>query len=166
MVAQGQVFRPNNTDNALSLRAEGDGWTVNVKNIACSTVTGNREMLEEAEAHFCDDLVKTLGDLLAKEVEMDVMRLLCDNGFFCKLGVKSVFDFFHLFPKPEDITGVCHDMFQSIQNACPDGGGVADTEVIVGNNVEPGLLEFSYQLANSECVPDATHTCYDRTIPE
>lgn len=166
MVEEGQVFRPNITDLGVMTLGEDDSWTVTLKNVACSTVTGNQELLDEAEQHFCDDFVKSAGSLLAKELELDVTRLLCDNGTFCKLGVKSVFDFFHLFPTPDDIANACHDMFQAIQNACPGGGGVADTEVTLENGAkQSGQLEFSYTLGNGpECKEDATHQCYDREL--
>lgn len=167
MVDEGQVYRPNTTDLHVMKIASDEGWTVTIKNVACSTVTGNRELLERAEGHFCDNFIKPAGNMMAKEMELDVMRLLCDNGTFCKLGVKSVFDFLGLFPGANDIADCCHDMFDALQNACPDGGGVADTEVVMSSGeVELGQLEFSYLLGNGpECMADATHECFDQDIP-
>ncbi|KAL4721771.1 hypothetical protein ACLX1H_011265 [Fusarium chlamydosporum] len=166
MVEKGQLYRPNITSTGLiQVREDGKGWKVTLKNVACSTVTGNKDLLERAEAHFCDDFIKNAGNIMAREMELDVTRLLCDNGIFCKLGVKSVFDFFHLFPTADDIAGVCHDMFNAVQNACPDGGGVADTEVTYNGAAEVGQLEFSYTLGNgNECKEDPTHQCFDRDI--
>lgn len=165
MVEEGQVFRPNITESGVITFANDDGWTVTVKNVACSTVTGNKELLDRAEDHFCDNFVKNAGSMMAQEMELDVTRLLCDNGTFCKLGVKSVFDFLGLFPTADDIANACHDMFQALQNACPDGG-VADTEVTLSDGAaETGQLEFSYLLGNGpECQEDPTHECFDRDI--
>ncbi|KAF4980505.1 hypothetical protein FZEAL_3493 [Fusarium zealandicum] len=167
MVEQGHLFRPKVTDSSVMLArdGEGNGWKVTLKNVACSTVTGSKDLLERAEGHFCDDFIKNAGNMMAREMELDVTRLLCDNGTFCKLGVKSVFDFFHLFPTADDIANVCHDMFNAIQDVCPDGGGVADTEVTTSNGAaELGQLEFSYTLGNGECQQDPTHQCFDRDI--
>lgn len=166
MVAEGHLFRPKTTElSVFSGRDENGGWLVTVKNVACSTVTGSGDLLERAEGHFCDGFIKNAGDAMAREMELDVMRLICDNGTFCKLGVKSVFDFFRLFPTADDISGVCHDMFNAIQDACPAGGGVADTEVTFNGQAELGQLEFSYSLSNGDgCVPDATHECFDKDV--
>ena len=165
MVMQGQLYRPNMTETGIIMASE-DSWKVTIKNVACSTITGNKELLDDAEEHFCDNFIKTAGSLMAKEMELDVMRLVCNQGKICQLGVKSVFDFFGLFPSGDDIAGVCHDMFGALQNACPGGGGVADTEVVLSNGAaELGQLEFSYTLANDhECREDATHECFDRQI--
>lgn len=165
MVEEGHLFRPNITGAGVML-ARDNGWKVTLKNVACSTVTGNKDLLERAEGHFCDDFIKNAGNMMARDMELDVVRLICDNGTFCKLGIKSVFDFFHLFPTADDVANVCHDMFNAIQDACPDGGGVADTEVRLSNGAaETGQLEFTYTLSNNnECQEDLTHECFDRDI--
>ncbi|KAM0339108.1 hypothetical protein ACHAPU_011061 [Fusarium lateritium] len=166
MVGEGHLYRPNITDSSLMLARDGGQWKVTLKNVACSTVTGSKDLLDKAEDHFCDGFIKNAGNMMARDMEMDVTRLLCDNGTFCKLGLKSVFDFFHLWPSADDIAGVCHDMFQAVQDACPNGGGVADTEVTASSGqVESGQVEFSYTLGNNnECHEDATHECFDRDI--
>ncbi|KAI6756901.1 hypothetical protein HG530_011499 [Fusarium avenaceum] len=166
MVEEGHLFRPNITDSSVIIARDGGKWKVTLKNVACSTVTGSKDLLDRAEAHFCDDFIKNAGNMMARDMEMDVTRLICDNGTFCRLGLKSVFDFFHLFPTADDIAGVCHEMFNAVQNACPDGGGVADTEVTGGSGeTESGQLEFSYTLGNDgECQEDPTHQCFDKDV--
>lgn len=166
MVEEGRLFRPETTDIVV-VAARDDSWSVKLKDVACSTVTGSKEMLEKVETHFCDKFIRGVSDTMAREMGVDVTRLVCDNGTFCKLGVNTVFDFFNIFQNGDDIVTICHELFDGIYNACPGGGGIADAEVTTSSGaVQNGQVESSYSLNNGgDCQPDAAHNCFDQDIP-
>lgn len=168
MVREGHLSRPSGGENgALIVRDDTNGWTVTLKNVGCSTITGRQDLLERAESHFCDKFIKNAESLLARKMELDVTRLLCDGGTFCKLGLKTVFEFFGWYETPEDMTKICHEIFDAVHKACPGGGGVAQGEVRTSDGgLHPVEVENAYSLNNGGgCQQGATHECFDRDVP-
>ena len=169
MLQSGQLIAPDTEEFALIPADDnGEDWLVSLRNIGCSTLSGGKDLLDRAEHHFCDEFVQRAEKVLAKQMELDVTRQLCDNGKFCKLGLRAFFDMFEVFQEPKEFTTICHEMFDSLQTACPGGGGVAEAEVTIGDKrtVYYGRIESAYSLNTGfKCRNDLTHECFDRDIP-
>ncbi|RYO88288.1 hypothetical protein DL766_008443 [Monosporascus sp. MC13-8B] len=166
MVEEGHLYYPNITDDTLMF-SRSDSWYVKLKHVGCSTISGNPDFIAKTQTHFCS-FVQKAEQIKALEMETEVMTLLCDDHRFCKLAVRAAFDFFNVFKDVDDVTKLCHEMFDALNQACPNGGGVADTEVgdNSGGNPYNGQLESSFSLDNGEtCQQSATHECFDGSVP-
>ena len=173
MVEDGHLLRPSDTDVSFIHRGEvigrgdKDGWTVKLKHVACSTISGNGDLLERAESHFCDKFTKNAEEMMAKQLELDVTEIICKDGPFCKLGLRTVFDLFGWFQEPDDMTKICHEAFDAVRNACPGGGGIAEAEVVLKSGESTtGLVQSSYSLDDSmHCQEGKTQECFVKDIP-
>ncbi|KAH6645378.1 hypothetical protein BKA67DRAFT_664462 [Truncatella angustata] len=168
MIDEGHLYPSNVTsDGLIFLRDENESWTVKLKNVACNRIHGSRDTLMKAQSHFCG-WVQKIEQIKAKEMEEDVTNVLCDDGVICRLGVRTAFDFLKVFPdNVQDITNACNEMFDQLHLACPDGGGVADTEVTdkQGNTKESGKVEASFSHNNvGECNPSQTRQCHEHEL--
>jgi hypothetical protein len=162
MIRDGHLYSPNIT----ALLARQDGWGIKLKNVGCAQVTGNRDLVNDVHDHFCE-FVKKAEQLSAMEMATDVARNICNDHRICKLAVSATFNFFGLFKDVDDVTKLCHEMFDALDAACPDGG-VAEAEVSdpIDGHTETGHLESAYALEDSStCNPSATQECFDKTIP-
>ncbi|KAI0121361.1 hypothetical protein BJ170DRAFT_714660 [Xylariales sp. AK1849] len=167
MIEEGHLYHPNVTGDGMMF-ARSDSWYVKLKNVGCNTVTGNRDLVDKTQTHFCS-FVKQAEQLAAMEMETDVTNVLCNTHSFCKLGVRFVFDTFNIFKEVDDVTKLCNEMYDELNKACPDGG-VADAEVGKNNGARgesyAGQLESSFNLDdNSSCQESATHECFDGSVP-
>lgn len=166
MVAEGRLYRPNATEvGALEVRS-GEWW-IRAKNVGCAVVAGNRDSVHKTQEHFCD-FVQRAENMYAKQLETDVANMVCEDSKVCKLGLRGVFDYFSLFKGASDVTAMCHDMFDVVNQACPDGG-VADMEV--GNDADgsqhEGQLESAYTDEDPQsCQSSDTTECYYNNPPE
>ncbi|KAK7740845.1 hypothetical protein SLS62_010990 [Diatrype stigma] len=173
MVTQGHLVYPSTNltaaDGSLMVYArDGSGWYVKLKNVGCATIDGNHDLVGKAQEHFCG-FVQRAEQIKALEMETDVTRIICNDHKICRLGVRAAFDFFGVFKDVDDFTQLCHEMFDAINNACPGGGGVADTEVGAnsGGDSYSGQLESAYALDDGSftCEQGATRECFDRDVP-
>ncbi|KAK9783762.1 putative Saposin B-type domain-containing protein [Seiridium cardinale] len=165
MVDEGHLFYPNVTGDGLML-ARSDSWYVKLKDVGCGQITGNRDLVSKTQTHFCG-FVQKAEKLLSTQMETDVNTILCDDHRVCKLAVRAAFDFFNVFKNVDDVTNLCHEMFDALNKACP-GGGVASAEVGDNNGgaTYNGQLESSFALEDSStCQQSATHECFQSTVP-
>ncbi|KAI0129028.1 hypothetical protein BJ170DRAFT_682808 [Xylariales sp. AK1849] len=164
MVDQGHLYQPNISDSLLLARS--DSWSVKLKNVACTTVHGNRDVFASTQKNFCG-WVQAAEEYKAKQMEEEVTHTLCADGQICRMFIRTVFNQFSLFQNVDDVTKLCNQMFDSLNEACPDGGGVADVEV--GDNhggaKYGGKVEASFSADNGEsCQSSETHRCYDHHV--
>ncbi|EMR61785.1 hypothetical protein UCREL1_11283 [Eutypa lata UCREL1] len=162
MVEEGHLYRPNVTDDGLIL-GRSTNWSIKLKSVACATIAGNRDLMAKTQEHFCN-FVQTAEQIYAQQMETDVKNNLCDH-LVCRLSLRALFDFFNVFKDVDDGKQFCHELFNAMNNACPDGG-VADTELDNGAEVQSGQLQSSYDLENGQpCDQDATHECFNGSPP-
>ena len=155
-----RALSPNSTLSIDARDGGNGGWTARLFNVGCTKEHGNQNILERAEDSFCG-WVAAAEDIAVKNKEQEMNHNLCSNGLICSLFLKTTLNFFFP-PNPKNNIGqMCHDVFNRLRDACPDGGGVADAEVtLASGETAKGRVEASFSPDDGKkCVPRLWHRC-------
>ena len=165
MVENADLYRPRDTsprprtDVAIYTR-DGKSWSATIKNTVCATVHGNSNIFQRAEDHFCG-WVTSAEKIWVQSKEQELQRLLCVDGRLCRMFIKMTLDF--AFPENEkkSLGQMCHSGFDTLRHDCPDGGGVAEAQVVTpSGETHGGRIEASFNHDTQEpCHPSDSKQC-------
>ncbi|KAI4859015.1 hypothetical protein F4820DRAFT_467446 [Hypoxylon rubiginosum] len=160
MIDEGHLLPAAANDSLLVVRE--DSWSTKLKNVGCNKVVGNRELVHSTQEHFCG-FVQKAEKLKAQVMKDEVTNILCPNGSICTLGLQASFNFFNVYQvdKVDDFFKMCNEMFDSLNNACPNTGGVAEASLLKnGKEVEKGKIEATWTQEDGHCTPSKTTECH------
>ncbi|KAI1762954.1 hypothetical protein GGR53DRAFT_532011 [Hypoxylon sp. FL1150] len=141
MIDEGHLQPAARTDSLLVVR-EGKSWSARLKNVACSEVIENRELVESTQEHFCN-FVQGAEKIKAPDDAGRSDQRACVHGFH----------------------KLCNDMFDNLNDGCPNTGGVAEASLAKnGKEVEKGKVEAFWANQDGDCTPTKTISCHEHSV--
>ncbi|OTA53279.1 hypothetical protein K449DRAFT_426779 [Hypoxylon sp. EC38] len=157
-VADGELYWANNTDieQAITRDLQDRGVTATIVNAACSVITGDQAVFEEAKEVWCD-WAQEIKDLSIREAQAYTTDAIC-GGERCRLFMDITWRERGVY-KSQPFKKACHNIFDSIYKRCL-GGGTAEIKMNDGGKTWEGNVAVKW-LENTE----ASKTCPDAPKP-